>query len=223
LAPASRAALKRGGFFGGKSRHQVFADLNSALAWCEDQLLAKANIDADFTLADFKSWLQHQLGANVSADDLLAYFERKDADGSQIFYREGEPADTLDLVAAGRLTIEIAKGNGERLCVRRTMTHTVVGEMGFFRHASRSATVSADGPAILFTLTRANLDRMRSERPNLASAFADFIIRILADRIDVANREVAALEPLFTASLRASSPRVQRSGSVRPQTAHFFN
>ncbi len=223
LAPASRAALERGGFFGGKSRHQVFADLNSALAWCEDRLLAKANVDAEFSLAGFKSWLQRQLGANVSADDLLAYLERKDADGSQIFYREGEPADTLDLVAAGRLSIEIAKGNGESLCVRRTMTHTVVGEMGFFRHAARSATVSADGPAILFTLTRANLDRMRGERPDLASAFADFIIRILADRIDVANREVAALEPLFTASLRASSSRVPPNGSVRPQTAHSFD
>ena len=222
LAPASRAALERGGFFGGKSRHQVFADLNSALAWCEDRLLAKANVDADFSLAGFKSWLQRQLGANVSADDLLAYLKRKDADGSKIFYREGEPADTLDLVAAGRLTIEIAKGNEESLCVRRTMTHTVVGEMGFFRHAARSATVSADGPAILFTLTRANLDRMRGERPDLASAFADFIIRILADRIDVANREVAALEPLFTASLRASSSRVSASGSVRPQAAHSF-
>ena len=222
LAPASRAALERGGFFGGKSRHQVFADLNSALAWCEDRLLAKANVDADFSLAGFKSWLQRQLGVNVSADDLLAYLKRKDADGSKIFYREGEPADTLDLVAAGRLTIEIAKGNEESLCVRRTMTHTVVGEMGFFRHAARSATVSADGPTILFTLTRANLDRMRGERPDLASAFADFIIRILADRIDVANREVAALDPLFTASLRASSSRVSSSGNVRPQTAHSF-
>ena len=204
LSPADHATLKRGGFFGGKSPHQVFADLNLALAWCEDRLLAKANIDADIGLSGFEPWLQRQLGANIAATDLLAYLERKDADSSQIFYREGEPADTLDLVAEGHLAIDITKSDGECLRVRRTMTHTVVGEMGFFRHAARSATVSADGPAILFTLTRTNLERMRRERPDLASAFDDFIIRVLANRIDAANREVAALEPLITASTRAS-------------------
>jgi sulfate permease, SulP family len=34
---------------------------------------------------------------------------------------------------------------------------------------------------------------MRRERPDLASAFDDFIMRVLADRIDFANRAVAAL------------------------------
>jgi SulP family sulfate permease len=73
------------------------------------------------------------------------------------------------------------------------MTHTVLGEMGFFRRAARSASVSSDGAAILFTLTRANFDRMRSERPDLAHAFAEFIVRVLADRIESANREIATL------------------------------
>jgi len=81
--------------------------------------------------------------------------------------------------------------------VRRIMTQTVVGEMGFFRRLSRSATVSSDGPAILFTLTRANFERMRRERPDLANAFDEFIMRVLADRLDFANRELAAIEPLF--------------------------
>jgi SulP family sulfate permease len=220
LSPANRTILERGGFFGGKSKHQAFADLNIALAWCEDRLLVKANLDADAGLAGFEPWLQNQLGTTISATDLLAYLERKDADGSQVLYREGEPADTLDLVAAGRLAIDIAKGKGESLRVRRIMTHTVIGEMGFFRHSVRSATVSADGPAILFTLTRANLDRMRRQRPDLASAFEDFIIRTLADRIDVANREVAALEPLLTASMRALSAPVPPSENIRRQTAH---
>jgi SulP family sulfate permease len=219
LSPANRATLERGGIFGGKKPSRIFADLNVALAWCEDQLLAAAKLDADFGLSGFESWLQRQLGANIAAADLLVYLDRKDADGSEVFYREGEPADTLDLIAAGHLAIHIADSEGQSLCVRRTMTHTVVGEMGFFRHSVRSATVSADGPAILFTLTRDNLERMRRERPDLASAFDEFIIRVLASRIEVANREVAALEPLVTASAAASSAPAGRS--IRPQTARF--
>jgi len=193
LSPTIHWALERGGFFGGKSPHHFFADLNLGLAWCENQLLGKANLDTDTGLAGFEPWLQQQLGERAKAADLLAYLERKDVDGSQILYREGEPADNVDLVAAGSLVIDIAKDSGESLRVRTIMTHTVVGEMGFFRHAVRSATVSSDGSATLFTLTRANFERMRRERPDLASAFDDFILRVLADRVSFANRVVVAL------------------------------
>jgi SulP family sulfate permease len=193
LPPAMRATFQLGGLFGGKSRHRAFADLNLALAWCEDSLVAKANLDTGKDLASFESWLQHQLGTAVRAADLVSYLERKDADGPQILYREGEPADTVDLVAAGSLAIDIAIENGESLRVRHITTHTVLGEMGFFRHSARSATVSTDGPATIFTMSRSNFERMRTERPDLASAFDEFIMRVLADRIDFANRTVAAL------------------------------
>ena len=66
-------------------------------------------------------------------------------------------------------------------------THTVVGEMGFFRRAVRSASISSDSPATVFTLTRANFDRMRGERPDLAGDFVEFILRTMADRIEAAN------------------------------------
>jgi hypothetical protein len=36
---------------------------------------------------------------------------------------------------------------------------------------------------------------MRRERPDLASAFDDFIVRVLADRVESGNREIAALIP----------------------------
>lgn len=95
--------------------------------------------------------------------------------------------------AAGNLAVEITNSEGQSLRVRRITTHTVVGEMGFVRHAARSATVSSDGPATLFTLTRGNFERMRRERPDLASAFDDFILRILVDRIDFANQALESL------------------------------
>jgi SulP family sulfate permease len=193
MSPGRRLALERAGFFGGDSRHRAFADLNLALAWCEDRLLAAAGFECATGLADFEPWLAGQLGPTVQPADFVAYLERKDTAGAQVLYREGEAADTIDLVAAGTLSIDIARPGGESLHVRRITTHTVVGEMGFFRHTVRSATVSTEGPATLFTLTRASFERMRREQPALASAFDDFILRVLADRIDFANRGLAAM------------------------------
>jgi SulP family sulfate permease len=113
-----------------------------------------------------------------------------------VLHRQGEPAESIDVIATGQLAIDVATRSGETLRVRRIATHTVVGEMGFFRRSLQSATVFSEGPAVLFTLTGANFERMRRERPDLASAFDDFVIRILSDRIDIRDREIAALEPV---------------------------
>lgn len=193
LSPRAMAALKRGGFAAGPN--QVFDSVNLAIAWCEDQLLAKAGLQPQGGQSGFEQWLQGQLGERAKAADLIAYLDRKEIGLAQVLYRQGEPADTIDLIAGGSVAVDVAREGGEPLRVRRMTTHTVLGEMGFFRRTPRSATVSADAPATLYTLTRESFERMRRERPDLASAFDDFIIRTLADRVDFANRGVAALSP----------------------------
>jgi CRP-like cAMP-binding protein len=69
----------------------------------------------------------------------------------------------------------------------------MLGEMGFVRNSTRAATVSAEGPATIYTVTRANMEKMREERPDLARTFDDFIARTLADRVEAANRAAAVL------------------------------
>jgi len=55
------------------------------------------------------------------------------------------------------------------------------------------ANSAARYPLLTTAEHRANFERMRSERPELANAFEDFIMRVLADRIEFANHAVAAL------------------------------
>jgi hypothetical protein len=43
-------------------------------------------------------------------------------------------------------------------------------------------------------MTRVNLERMRREQPDLAGTFTDFIVQVIADRLDATNREIVALE-----------------------------
>jgi sulfate permease, SulP family len=193
LSRGHRAALEQSGFFGVHSAHRAFADFDVALAWCEDQLIAKQQLECEANATGFEAWLQQQLGASVQVADVMPYLEQKRIAGPETLYREGEPADTVDLVAAGNLTVDISKRGGGLLRVRRITTHTMLGEMGFVRRSVRAATVSSDGPAVIFTLTRAAFVRMRHERPDLADAFSDFVMRTLADRIEAANRAAAAL------------------------------
>jgi SulP family sulfate permease len=193
LSAKSHGMLERGDFFSGKNPCQAFADFQGALAWCEDQILTTSNIIVDTSYDGFERWLQQRLGPHFAATELITYLERKDFDRPQIIYREGDASDTVDLVASGTLNVDIVTSDGGTRRVRRLSAHTVVGEMGFFRQSVRSATVSSDGMATLFTLTRAALARLRQERPALAGALDEYIIRVIADRLDATNREVAVL------------------------------
>jgi hypothetical protein len=47
--------------------------------------------------------------------------------------------------------------------------------------------------ATLFTLTRENFEHIPIERPASAASFDDFILRVLADRVDFANHAITAL------------------------------
>jgi SulP family sulfate permease len=192
LSGHNRVVLQQGGLIGGRSRHKAFDDLNIALAWCEDELIARDALGGGMDASGFEAWLQRELGPAVPVADFVGYLNRTETDGPHVLYREGEPADTVDLLASGALVIDVKKGDGSALRVRRIMNHSVVGEMGFVRRYVRSATVSTEGAATVFTLTRASFERMRRERPDLASAFDDFVMRALADRVDAANRAATA-------------------------------
>jgi SulP family sulfate permease len=196
LAPDLRSALERDGFFIGKNAQAPFPDVTAALAWSEDALLAHSGLPAlaDDASADcVEAWLQQQLGTEARVADFLPYLERRSFGDRQVIYRQGEAADAIDLVASGRLAVDVSVDGAQALRLRRITTQTVVGEMGFFSHAARSATVTAEGPATVLTLTRASFERLRRERPDVASAFYEFLLRTLSDRIRLTEKMVLAM------------------------------
>jgi SulP family sulfate permease len=192
LAPGLRSALERDGFFKGRDAPAPFADVTTALAWSEDALLARGGDAASGAVA-MEAWLQQQLGAEAPMAEFLPYLEKRHFEDGQVVYRQGEAADAIDLVASGRLGIEVAVAGGRTLRLRSITTQTVVGEMGFFGQAARSATVTAEGPVTVWTLTRSSFERLRREQPDVASAFYEFLLRTLADRIRLTEKMVTAM------------------------------
>ncbi|MDX2202711.1 MAG: SulP family inorganic anion transporter [Hyphomicrobiaceae bacterium] len=193
IASPGRAALERDGFVGPRSRHRLFPDRDAALEWCEDQLLAARGGARPEEQARFELWLKRELASAAEPSELLAHFARKSVAAGQVVYTQGEASDSIDFIAAGTLSVIRDNGDGTRTRLRRIATHSVIGEMGFFRRTPRTATVIADEDTVLFSLSRESFQRLREGEPKLAGEIYDFIIRVLADRLDFANSEVASL------------------------------
>ena len=169
----------------------AFASRNEALAWCEAELLSKQMSPAPSS-DPLAGWLAQELGAEA-AKAIASYLQRKAVKEGEILYHQSDRAETIDLVAEGSVAIVLRLDDGSLHQLRVMQTQTVVGEMGFFRDALRTASVVAAENSILYSLTLEAFERLERERPNVANSFLQFIIRTLANRLDFANRESTTL------------------------------
>lgn len=193
-SPQLEASLKHAGVLGPHVPHRSFASRNDAIEWCEEKVLTASAADrAHDDANDLISWLAAELGDTGRAARMATYFERREQPHGTALYSQDSPSDTIDLVISGSVAVEVKSEAGLPLLIRRMSRKTVVGEMGFFRGNLRRATVTVEGNSLVYTLTRSAYERLCVEEPALAAAFLEFIVRALADRLEFANRGIAAL------------------------------
>ncbi|OFW72791.1 MAG: hypothetical protein A2W02_04795 [Alphaproteobacteria bacterium RBG_16_64_48] len=192
LSEVMRVSFERAGFFGTTRPHQVFGSRNEAIEWCEDMLLMHHEVGAASTHS-FESWLQSEFGGKLDFARIASYMQRQELTNGEFLFHQGEPSDSVVLQASGSVAITIIDEHGRPIRLRRMIGHTVVGEMGFYRRVPRAASVIAEGPTVIYRLTRAAFDKMQAEDPTAAAALHKLIIRLLSDRLEFANREISAL------------------------------
>ena len=71
---------------------------------------------------------------------IAPYLERHELNVGEALFQQGEPPDSVELLASGCVAITIKDEQGRPIRLRRMMGYTVVGEMGFYRQVPRTAT-----------------------------------------------------------------------------------
>ena len=120
--------------------------------------------------------------------------------------RQGEASDGLYFIESGQLIAEISTGGepsgrdkasdsgaGKTIRLRAMRPGTVVGEVSLYLGIPRTASVVTSKPSKLYFLSSEALHRMEENRPELASAFHQFIARLLAERLSDNSRTIQAL------------------------------
>ena len=172
---------------------RYFPDRDYGLEWGEDELLRAAGPQGE------AETLVHYLEAHwPPASDrsrLSRYLERALVPTDGVLLRQGDPARELYFLESGSLRVELETGHGRVVRLRSLRRGTVVGELGFYLDAPRSATVRAEVDCVVHRLTRDSLKRMEADDPAGALLFHHYMSRLLADRLAHTNRSLeAALE-----------------------------
>ncbi len=183
---------------------RIFPDRDHAIEWCENQILLGENV---LHREDEKPLSEHLLevfAEKAHVEKFMCYLERRVVDEDSRLMRQGESSDGLYFIESGQLAAQLevqeeaqeeSDGPRETKAIRlRTMrAGTVVGEVSMYLGTTRTASVVAGKPSVLYYLSAEALSRMERNDPELASAFHQFIARMLAERLSDNNRAIQAL------------------------------
>jgi SulP family sulfate permease len=164
---------------------QLLPDLDHALEWCEDRLLAAGNGhgNANGHSHRLEEQLREAWPAEIDARRLMPYLERLEVPPATHLIRQSEQSESLYFVESGRVTARLEFEDGRTLRLRSMGPGTVVGEVGLFLQGTRAASVVTDQPCTVYRLSVSALERMRGENPDLALAFHRYVICLLGERL----------------------------------------
>lgn len=183
LAPELHKQMAAGGILEDGRTIKMFADLDSALEWCEDRILEAAGCRPDEPLPPLPEQLIDLIGDAATVEQLLPFLEREELPLGTVLIRQGDPPEALYFLESGQLTAQLRQDNGAVLRLETMLGGRVVGELGFYLGTSRSAEVVVDSVSVVYKLTQAALTGMEAEAPDAASEFHRLIIRLLSERV----------------------------------------
>jgi SulP family sulfate permease len=185
-----RARLARGAVMDEPGVVGFEPDLDHGLQRCEDGLLAEGRDEGTAPPVDAGSPDRTLIGVPAGLD---AYLERIGLAEGSVLIHQGEDSEDLFLLAAGRLRIEMAMRDGTRIRMRTVLPGVVVGEIALYTGTARTADVTAETPSEVLRLSRASIERLEAERPELATAVHRWLASTVAERLTFTQRAIGAL------------------------------
>lgn len=164
--------------------YKVFATFTHGLEWCEDQFIDRYGVVSP--QADIHFYLQQLIPNLEVSHSLLCHMVRDRIKKGTLIYSKGDIANELFIIESG--LVDIVSDHWEAsLNLRAMQAGTVVGEMGFYSNAVRSANVIAKTDVVIYRLSKTNFEQIRTQNIKLAEAITAAIASLLAERLEHAN------------------------------------
>ena len=120
-------------------------------------------------------------------DRVLTSARRRTFARGEVVFHEGDPADTLHLVRAGRFAVRVTSQYADSAVLAVVGPGRIFGELALLSPgAPRSATVAALEPAETLALHQHDFARLRREHP----ATNELLIAVLAEQVRRLSRQL---------------------------------
>ena len=160
---------------GTKPVAHVASDLDHAIAWCEDLVLANANIDVGTDPPSIDPF----------SPDIMRALDLPtiELDAGTTLISTGDADHDIYFVESGTLTAWLHRDDGQPIRIRQMLPGAVLGEIAFVTGAPRTATVRADTPVVVQVLRRDRFDEIAVSNPEIALAVQQELLRRIGARL----------------------------------------
>ncbi len=174
----------------------VFADVDRALEWCEEQVLKThrtKQLDSDSPKTTLHQYLKTVFSDPTQVDRLMSYLKVCTFAEGEYLFRQGDPFDGLYFVGSGQVSVVLELGSEQTKRIRTYTIGNTIGEMGLYRQADRMASVIADKPSTVYFLSTEAFQKIEASDPLLASNIHRFVVNLLAERLEHREQELKNL------------------------------
>ena len=174
---------------------RIFDELDEALEWVENQLLAESGLARDeeqpLELADMDMFAGRK---PETLQDLLACMATRHLAAGERVFAYGDEGDELYLIRRGAVRIVLPVDEHQDHHLATFGRGAFFGEMSFLDPGRRSADAVAFVDSEIYVLSRERFDVFASGHKRAALALLSGIARALAIRLRYTNAEVQALQ-----------------------------
>lgn len=182
-----------------QSAGRVFAELDDALEWVEDQLLAQASVahgqehgqESLLQLHEFEIFRQRK---PETLDALAQHMSLRSCRAGEKIFSQGERSADLFIIRRGTVRIMLPITDHQSHHLGTFGRGAFFGEIAFLDGQGRSADAVAFTDTELFVLSRQAFEQMAQEHKKLALNLMEGLASVLASRLRYTNAELRVLE-----------------------------
>jgi SulP family sulfate permease len=173
----------------------LFRDIDRAIEWAEDHLLAAAEEAApsseELPLEKIGT-LRHFEPKDIAV--LRGHLKRKVYRSGDMVFRQGDPGRELFLVTRGTASAFLDQNDGHNIRLATFAPGTVFGELAILDKGPRSASIAADTELTCHSLSDEGFAALSVSAPAVAIKLLQNLGHELSGRLRRANQAISQLE-----------------------------
>jgi SulP family sulfate permease len=193
LDEVSKTQLARSGLTDQDGVLRFFGSLDYGMEWCEDEILKGEGSNTIIRAASVNAQLRKVFSSPELIARFMEYLEKQEIEPGQVLIRQGDVPDCMYLIDRGKVTAQLEVSDDKAIRLKSMGAGTMIGEAGLYLRETRSATVIANEPSLVYRLSADALKQMEADEPRLASKLHEWVARVLSERLMENNHTLEAL------------------------------
>ena len=184
----------KGGFTDKTDGIRLCVDMDHGIEWCEEQIIASVLVTDPTKENTLRDYLRSTISDEEQIERIANRMQRRDIQAGEHIIHQNDQADEIFFIESGQVTAHLETPGKTPIRLETMEGGRIFGEVAFFLDINRTASVVADQPSVIYSLSRETLKTMISDDPQTAYAFQGFIVHSLGQRVMHLTHVVNALQ-----------------------------